>query len=160
MKQNKVHSIDLDVSTVCVHTDFLIRIKSKVLGKGLEVPDLSINIRQEDIDAITELIGKDWYTFGKCMKVEESTLDYIKEVGKDKPGRKRKLLEFLISKKVRYEDVVYGLYNSSEERDPSINGILDYLLKTHRQSEGEVVLCTYNNSVMSFNRPKTTSKTK
>ena len=118
-----------------------------------------MNIRQEDIDAITELIGKDWYTFGKCMKVEESTLDHIKEVGKDKPGRKRKLLEFLISRKVRYEDVVYGLYNSSEERDPSINGILDYLLKTHRQSEGEVVLCIYNNSVMSFNRPKTTSKT-
>ena len=101
--------------------------KSKVRSKGLDVPDLQVNLRQEDVDAVAELIGRDWYTFGKNMKVEESTLDHIKEVGGDKPGRKRKLLEHLISKKVRFEEIIYGLYNSVDEDDPSINGILEYL---------------------------------
>ena len=109
--------------------DFLTRIKSKLLSKGLDVPDLQVNLRQEDVDAIAELIGKDWYTFGKCMKVEKGTLDHIKEVGKDKLGRKRKLLEHLISKKVRFEDIIYGLYDSVDEHNPAINGVLEYVFR-------------------------------
>ncbi|XP_019863642.1 PREDICTED: uncharacterized protein LOC109592696, partial [Amphimedon queenslandica] len=114
--------------------NFYQKIKSQLLAKGLVVADLQKNIREENVDAIAELIGKDWYTFGKYMKVEESTLDHIKEVGGSKLGRKKKLLEYCISKKLRYEDIIYGLYNSSDEHNPSINGVLDYLL-TQRESE-------------------------
>uniref|UniRef100_A0A1X7SS23 Death domain-containing protein n=1 Tax=Amphimedon queenslandica TaxID=400682 RepID=A0A1X7SS23_AMPQE len=114
--------------------NFYQKIKSQLLAKGLLVPDLQVNIREEDVDAIAELVGKDWYTFGKYMKVEESTLDHIKEVGGSKLGRKKKLLEYFISKKLRYEDIIYGLYNASDEHNPSINGVLDYLL-TQRESE-------------------------
>ena len=118
--------------------DFYQKTKSQLLEKGLEVADLQVNIREEDVDAVAELIGKDWYTFGKYMKVEESTLDQIKEVGGNKLGRKKKLLKYFIIKKLRYEDIIYGLYNSSDEHNPSINGVLDYLL-TLRETEGNVL---------------------
>ena len=109
-------------------------------SKGLNVHDLQVNLRQEDVDSLAELIGKDWYTFGKNMKVEESTLDHMKEVGKNKFGRKRKLLEHLISKKVRFEDIIYGLYNSSDEHDPSIHGVLEYLFTIRiKQPEGNLI---------------------
>ena len=115
---------------------FLTRVKSKLLSKGLDVPDLQVNLRQEDVDPVAELIGKDWYTFGKCMKVEESTLDHIKEVGGNKPGRKKKLLEHLIIKKVRFEDIIYGFYNSADEHNPAINDVLEYIFRI-RIKEGK-----------------------
>ena len=120
------------------------RIKSQILAKGLDVPDLQVNLRHEDIDEIIKLIGKDWYTFGLCMGVDESTLNSIKEVeGIDKKilGRKRKLLEHLISINSRYEDVIYGLYNSAEECNPSIDGVLEYLFKIRikQQPEGKFI---------------------
>ena len=124
--------------------DFLTKIKSKVLSKCLDVPDLQVNLRQEDVDSVAELIGKDWYTFGKNMKVEESTLDHIKEVVEDKLGRKKKLLEHLISKKVCFEDIIYGLYDSANEHDPFLNGILDYLFRIRiKQPEGIKVKIMY-----------------
>ena len=99
------------------HLDLLL---SKVLGKGLEVSVLQKYVREEDIDAIRRFIGKDWYAFGRCMKVEENILDHIKEVETENP--ERKLMEFLISKKVCYKDVItFG--------DKSVDGILDYLLE-------------------------------
>lgn len=118
------------------------RIKSQILAKGLDVPDLQVNLRHEDIDEIIKLIGKDWYTFGLCMGVDESTLDSIKEVeGIDKLGRKRKLLEHLISIKSRYEDVIYGLYNSAEKYNPSIDGVLEYLftIRIKQKPEGKFI---------------------
>ena len=122
-----------------IFLDFLTRMKSKLLSKGLDLPDLQVYLRQEDVDAVAELIERDWYAFGKNMKVEESTLDHIKEVGGDKPGRKRKLLEHLISKKVRFEDIIYGLYDSANEVDPFINGILEYLFTIRiKQPEGNL----------------------
>ncbi|XP_019859428.1 PREDICTED: probable helicase with zinc finger domain [Amphimedon queenslandica] len=109
--------------------NFLTRMKSKLRLKCLDVPDLQMYLGQEDVNEVAVHISKDWYKFGKIMKVEEGILDHIKEVGKDKLERKRKLLEHLISKEVRFEDIIYGLYDSANEHDPFINGILDYLFR-------------------------------
>lgn len=77
------------------------------------------------------------------MGVDESTLDSIKEVeGIDKLlERKRKLLKHLISIKYRYEDVIYGLYNSAEKYNPSIDGVLEYLftIRIKQQPEGKFI---------------------
>lgn len=111
--------------------------KSLLSEKGLEVADLQVNLKEEDIENFMGFIGKDWYTFGTSMGVESKTMDYIKGIGNDKPGRKRKLLEYLIKlNKARYEDIIYGLYNSTHIHDPSINDILEYLRSQHRQFEG------------------------
>uniref|UniRef100_A0A1X7TLF6 Uncharacterized protein n=1 Tax=Amphimedon queenslandica TaxID=400682 RepID=A0A1X7TLF6_AMPQE len=123
--------------------NFLTQIRSKAFSEGLDVPDLQVNLRQEDVDLVAGQIGKDWYTFGKYMKVEESTLDHIKEMGKDKLERKIKLLEHLIIKKVRFEDIIYGLYNSADEHNPSIHSILEYLFririeKPEESSDGQI----------------------
>ncbi|XP_019858896.1 PREDICTED: probable RNA helicase SDE3 [Amphimedon queenslandica] len=134
LKEKQQQEIELEYK---MKENFLTRIKSKVLSKGLDVPDLQVNLRQEDIESVAELIGKDWYTFGKCMKVEESTLDHIKEVGRNKPGRKKKLLEHLIIKKVRFEDIIYGLYNSADEHNPAINGVLEYIFRIRIKKDGQ-----------------------
>ena len=119
--------------------DFLTRMKSKLLSKGLDVPDLQMYLEQEEVDEVAGHISKDWHKFGKIMKVEESTLEHIKGEGKDKLERKRKLLEHLIRKKVRFEDIIYGLYDSTNEHDPFINGILEYLFRIRiKQPEGNL----------------------
>ena len=113
--------------------------------KGLEVSDLQVNLRSTDIDSFFGFIGDDWYTFGQNMEVSIETLDKIKEFGKNKPGRKRKLLEYLIEHdKARYEDIVYGLYSKMKNPNTSISQILDYLLE-HRQSESMISTLIYNN---------------
>ena len=115
--------------------------------KGLEVSDLQVNLRSTDIDSFVGFIGDDWYTFGQNMEVSNETLDKIKESGKNKPGQKRKLLEYLIEHdKARYEDIVYGLYSKMKNPTTSISQILDYLLE-NRQPETESMICTliYNN---------------
>ena len=111
--------------------------KSKLLSKGLDIPDLQVYLRQEDVDSVAGHITKDWYKFGKIMKVEESTLDHVKALGGDKLGRKKELLKHLITEKVRFEDIIYGLYDSANEHDPFINGILEYLFTIRiKQPEG------------------------
>ena len=125
--------------------DFLSTIKGQLADKGLEVSDLQVNLRSTDIDSFVEFIGDDWYTFGQNMEVSIETLDKIKESGKNKPGQKRKLLEYLIEHdKVRYEDIVYGLYSKMKNPNTSISQILDYLLE-HRQSESMISTLIYNN---------------
>lgn len=113
--------------------EFRERIKGVLSGKGLEVSDLQVNLRLEDVDDFLKFIGKDWYTFGICMGVKPTVMDHVKEIGKNKPGRKRALLETLIKmNNARYEDIVYGLYNSQDQQDLSINEVLEHLLTRRR----------------------------
>jgi hypothetical protein len=113
--------------------DFLSTIKGLLIEKGLEISDLQVSLKMEDVESFIRFIGKDWYTFGLNMEVDQAIMEHVKSDGGTKQGRKRKLLEYLIqNEKARYEDLVYGLYSKGDTTDTSINDILDYL-KTQRQ---------------------------
>ena len=107
--------------------DFIASVEGLLAEKGLEKSDLQVYIKKEDIDdAITDLIGKDWYSFGKCMNITSDILDKIKENTTLKE-RKAALLNLLIEHhKIRFEDIIYGHYTMNRQ-SLFISHILNYV---------------------------------
>ena len=71
-------------------------------------------------------IGKDWYSFGKCMNITSDMLNKIKKNTTLK-GKKVALLNLLIEHhKIRFEEIVYGHYTMNHQ-SLFISRILDYV---------------------------------
>lgn len=122
--------------------DFIETLEPLLHEKGLEKSDLQVNVKEEEIDSIVDLMGKNWYVFGQKMEVDHETLDAIKAESSYKlKDRKAKLLQLLIENDdVRYEDIVYGLYkrdcNQSIHQYSCIIAILNYLVIQRTQIIG------------------------
>uniref|UniRef100_A0A1X7V9J7 Death domain-containing protein n=1 Tax=Amphimedon queenslandica TaxID=400682 RepID=A0A1X7V9J7_AMPQE len=119
-------------STV-TNLDFIEEVEGLLTKKGLEIIDLQVNLKKDDSTA--DLIpGKDWYSFGKSMKVECNSLDDIKENNKTLKGKKTALLHLLIERdNIRYEDIIYGYYTLGQSEN--ISCVLDYLASQRKEKE-------------------------
>lgn len=117
--------------------DFIEEVEGLLSEKGLDKSDLQVNLKKDD--SATDLIpGKDWYSFGKSMKVEPDSLDDIKENNKTLKGKKTALLHLLIERdNIRYEDIIYGYYTLGQSEN--ISCVLDYLA-SQRKEKGRAYL--------------------
>lgn len=130
---------DLGGSEVEDDVAFREKIEPLLLERNLKKSDLQVYLKVEDVETVSGFIGKDWYSFGKAMDVDTSTLDGIKEdnlkKGLSKRDMKGDLLRYLIrNDKVRYERIIYGHYNLCSD-SPFIITILDYLAKERLTSK-------------------------
>ena len=130
------------------HTDpdFIASVEGLLAEKGLEKSDLQVYVKKEDIDDVTDLIGKDWYSFGKCMNITSDILDKIKENTTSKE-RKAALLNLLIEHhKIRFEEIIHGHYLINRQ-SLFISRILDYVA-SRRITRG--IPCFHTRSLILF----------
>jgi hypothetical protein len=50
-----------------------------LIEKGLEISDLQVSLKMEDVESFIRFIGKDWYTFGLNMEVDQAIMEHVKE---------------------------------------------------------------------------------